>query len=426
MVSSRYLVLAILFAIALTAVAQNARGSRAQDIPLVWEPPSFDFPSTAPQATVSKIPAVSKMMITSLRLADIDIILGETSLDSVPARFGRDVGQSRDATEARQWLCFYGMDADEYWALWLESSALGGGRVDGFALERLGNGAQFDPRCRMLRQEDGGFKLPIPLRLDMTEMQVRSLLGEPTQRYGNILAFDHGHQETIRNEPFVVSNIVAVGIQGGVVWAVQVWLVQSLLIAQEATTPKVGQSHTPKPKLPVVDDNACPGRDKMIPNVKVSENNLIYPSWNASGKSIRALKSGEEVTVLGGVNVVREPDIAVIKYVGPDDDSSLKVGDAALSYGIEDSEDGGFVVFWSKGLWFSVWIEEVAWEGECGFTSGFGPSGCTIDITKYGVSEWWVLVKTGSGLTGWVLAEKFNHNKNWSSGFSDLCHFGED
>jgi hypothetical protein len=68
----------------------------------------------------------------------------------------------------------------------------------------------------------------------------------------------------------------------------------------------------------------------------------------------------------------------------------------------------------------------VAEKGQCGFTSGFGPDGCTIDIIKSGIREWWVQVKTSSGLTGWVLAKNFNRDENWSSSFSDLCHFGED
>jgi hypothetical protein len=210
-----------------------------------------------------------------------------------------------------------------------------------------------------------------------------------------------------------------------VIRLVAIALVASLLHGQEPTTPKIGQSHTPKPKPPVVDDEACPGKRKTIPE-KVSQDYPIYPSWKDDGKPIGTLKAGEEVTVLSGLNVVSEPDLAVIKYVSRDDDPSLKVGDTALSYGIEDLESGGFVVFWANGVWFSVWIEAVAEKGQCGFTSGFGPGGCSIDITGYGVSEWWVRVKTKSSLTGWVLAEKFNHNKNWSSSFSDMCHFGED
>jgi hypothetical protein len=206
---------------------------------------------------------------------------------------------------------------------------------------------------------------------------------------------------------------------------VAIVLLTPLLNGQEPTSPKIG-SHTPKPKLPVVDDNACPGKGKMIRNVKVSENDLIYSSWNSNGKSIGALKAGEEVTVLGGVNVVHEPDIAVIKYVRSEDDPLLKVGDTALGYGVEDFSTGASMVLWSKGVWFAAWTEAVAEKGQCGFTSGFGPGGCTVDVIKNGVSEWWVQVKTGSGLTGWVLGQKSNHEKDWSSGFTDLCHFGED
>jgi hypothetical protein len=109
--------------------------------------------------------------------------------------------------------------------------------------------------------------------------------------------------------------------------AIVTLLVTSLLNAQEPTSPKIGQSHTPEPKLPVVDDDACPGKGKTIPNVKVSQDDRIYPSWKGDGESIGTLKAGEEVTVLGGVNVVHEPDLAVIKYVSRDDDPSLKVGD---------------------------------------------------------------------------------------------------
>jgi hypothetical protein len=77
------------------------------------------------------------------------------------------------------------------------------------------------------------------------------------------------------------------------------------------------------------------------------------------------------------VNIIREPDIAVIKYVGPDDPSSFKVGDVAFGYGIEaDAND----VFWAKGVWFAEWDEAVAEKGHCGFISGFGQGGCTIDI----------------------------------------------
>jgi hypothetical protein len=205
---------------------------------------------------------------------------------------------------------------------------------------------------------------------------------------------------------------------------IAILLLTTLACGQDASTPEIGRSNTPKPKLPVVDDNACPGKGQTVPNVKASKGAQLYPSWQGKSTSIGTLKAGEEVTVLGGVNIVREPDTAIIKYVGPDDDSSsLKVGDVAFGYGVEAD---GNIVFWSKGTWFAEWIEAVAEKGGCGFRSGFGLGGCTIDIVKDGVSEWWVQVKTSKGLTGWVLAEKFNGDKRWYGNFTRLCQYGED
>jgi hypothetical protein len=212
----RSLGLAILLAITCAAVAQNSGHSVSRDSPPIWEPPTLDFPETGPE------PTVPRMMITSLQLANMKIILEETTLENVRATLGVDTGHSGDASNAVEWLCLYGTDADGRWALWLESSEMGGGRVDGFALRRLDDDANVDRRCRMLRTEDG-FLLPISLRLGMTATQVRRLLGKPTLRYRNTVIFDHGHQETIRNEPFTVSNTVAVALRGGVVWAIQVW-----------------------------------------------------------------------------------------------------------------------------------------------------------------------------------------------------------
>jgi hypothetical protein len=57
--------------------------------------------------------------------------------------------------------------------------------------------------------------------------------------------------------------------------------------------------------------------------------------------------------------------------------------------------------------------------GECGFAD---KSECSFSISKRGVQEWWVQVKTSSGLTGWVLASKNVHEKSWSdANFGDLC-----
>ncbi len=200
-------------------------------------------------------------------------------------------------------------------------------------------------------------------------------------------------------------------------------MLTSLATGQQPSNPIIGQSNTPKPELPLIDEYACPGKGNIVPNVKIDKDDRIYASWKGKGKSIGTLKAGEKVTVLGGANVIYEPGIAVIKYVGPVDSPSLKVGDIALDYGLDADEN---IVFWAKGVWFAAWIDTVSEKGQCGFTSGYGQGGCTMDIIKDGVSEWWVQVKTSTGLTGWVRAHKFSARENWWGNFADLCHYGED
>lgn len=67
----------------------------------------------------------------------------------------------------------------------------------------------------MLGKDEGGFEFPIPIRLGMTGNEARNLLGEPTLKYRSTVMFDHAHQETIRNEPFTVSNTVALAVRDG-------------------------------------------------------------------------------------------------------------------------------------------------------------------------------------------------------------------
>jgi len=191
-------------------------------------------------------------------------------------------------------------------------------------------------------------------------------------------------------------------------------LIAILFVASLAAAQPNGSgasSNNSEPKLPVIDYDACPGKGEPIPNVKLVKSGLIYSS-PGKGRLVARLTAGEKVTVLAGANVIRQPDRAVIKYVSPDDTSRppLKVGEIVPSYGW--NVDGN-MVFWAKGAWFQEGREAVAEKGECGFTSGFGLGGCTIDIVKDGVIEWWVKVKTGNGVSGWVLAVKYNDDNRW-------------
>lgn len=188
---------------------------------------------------------------------------------------------------------------------------------------------------------------------------------------------------------------------------IAILLLASLAAGQQHESER---SNIPEPKLPVIDYDACPGKSGPIPNVKLVKDALVYTSPN-KGKLVAKLKAGEEVTVLAGANVIRQPDKAVIRYVSPDDPKRppLTMGDTVFGYGLNID---GNMVFWAKGVWFQENVESVAEKGACGF-SYFGSGGCTIDIVKDGVLEWWVQVKTSTGLTGWALAVRYNENNRW-------------
>jgi len=192
------------------------------------------------------------------------------------------------------------------------------------------------------------------------------------------------------------------------------FLLATVATAQQTSISKPAKPNIPEPKLPVIDYNACPGKGRIVDNVKISSEDRIFSSWQDKRTSVGALKTGEEVTVLAGVNVIREPDRALINRTPGG--SSLKPGDIVLRYGLHADGDWDF---WSEGGWFTETFEEIV---EKGSTCGFGKNQCTIVITQNGVKEWWVQVKTGAGLTGWVLASKTTGDKNRTSkNFSQLC-----
>lgn len=173
----------------------------------------------------------------------------------------------------------------------------------------------------------------------------------------------------------------------------------------------ISTSKIPEPKLPVIDYDACPGKGDPISNVKLVRDDVIYSAPN-DGKLVAKLTTGEKVTILAGATVIRQPDKAVLKYVSPDDTSlqPIKAGDTVFGYGWHVD---GNMVFWAKGVRFEVYKDAVAEKGRCGFTSGFGAAGCTIDIVKDGIIEWWVQVKTSNDASGWVLAVKYNEDNRW-------------
>jgi hypothetical protein len=172
-------------------------------------------------------------------------------------------------------------------------------------------------------------------------------------------------------------------------------LLAMLATAQQNSAPKP-ESQTPEPKLPVIDYKACPGEGRTVPHVKIEHHDQMVSSWQDTRVLVGTLKAGEEVTVLAGVNLIREPDRALNKQ--PDADLSLKAGDEVLLYGFHS--DGTYDA-WAKGVWFTYWYENIAGKGDiCGFAD---KSRCNLVVIKNGVSEWWVQVETGTGITSWML-----------------------
>jgi hypothetical protein len=94
------------------------------------------------------------------------------------------------------------------------------------------------------------------------------------------------------------------------------------------------QPSAPEPKskkLPVIDYDACPGKGNPVPHVKIERDDQMYSSWQGKRIAVGPLKAGDEVTVLAGVNVIREPGRASITQ--PDAEHSLKPGDVVPVYG---------------------------------------------------------------------------------------------
>jgi len=192
------------------------------------------------------------------------------------------------------------------------------------------------------------------------------------------------------------------------------FLLAAFAAAQQMAPSKSAKSSVPEPKLPVIDYKACPGKDRIVPHVKIERDDKVHSSFQDNRVLVSTLKAGEEVTVLAGVNIIREPDRALVKQ--PDADLSLKAGDVVLLYGFHSDGNNDA---WAKGIWFTYFYENIAGKGDsCGFAD---KSQCNLVIIKNGASEWWVQVKT-TGVTGWMLAFKFTGDKRWTSGnFGDLC-----
>jgi hypothetical protein len=189
-------------------------------------------------------------------------------------------------------------------------------------------------------------------------------------------------------------------------------LLAALGFAQRTPLDNQDKSQHAAPKLPVINANACPqpraeGETEASIKTTLVHDQEIYSSWSDSRSAYRKLKAGDTVTELAGLEVIREPDQALLTKTGAvelskelaKDGISFKPGDVVLRYGFRD--DGNWD-FWGKGAWFKFYCEnEGDLKGGCGFADR---SQCEFAVLKDGVREWWIKVRTSSNLVGWMLA----------------------
>jgi len=170
-------------------------------------------------------------------------------------------------------------------------------------------------------------------------------------------------------------------------------LVVSALSAGQAPTDKAAPH---EPRLPVVDDNACPFEGCTFGKWIVTRDDTIFSSWEDDRKPMSKLKKDEVVTGLTGVHITYEPDrIEVLK---PIPELRLQHGDIILRYMYHGE---GFADIWVKGEWKK--------EYDCSFVTEKDGSGCSRDcrakVISEGRKDWWVRVKTAQGAVGWAKAE---------------------
>ena len=182
----------------------------------VWQPPhQLSIPGNYK-------PTIHRELITSLRIADLTVVLEETKLADVQSRLGGTIGQRGDTSEALEWLCFHGRDNGGSWILWLEAGEIHGRFVGAFQLRRIEASAQVDNRCPLL-DSTPGIQLASGIRLGLPRAQTIEILGRPTKSDGDTVLYRYEHQQTTRRERVTASYRLMIRFRHAVLDAVDVW-----------------------------------------------------------------------------------------------------------------------------------------------------------------------------------------------------------
>jgi hypothetical protein len=195
-----------------SVTAQNPSSPRQKAI---WGPPDvLDFRDVAPK------PTAKREIIRSLKVAGFPITLEQTDLERAAKHFGAPIGEEGDGANFAKWICLSGQSSWGEWALWIDSGEISGPKVDGFHLQMIERDTRLDRRCKRLGYGDSVVNLPIPITLGMTEKDVITAWGNPSDRYKNTAEYFHEHSVKIDGEPYAVLNSVRIAYRDGKVWAI--------------------------------------------------------------------------------------------------------------------------------------------------------------------------------------------------------------
>ena len=153
---------------------------------------------------------------------------------------------------------------------------------------------------------------------------------------------------------------------------------------------------TPEPSLPVIDYKACPFEGCTFGKWIVVKDVELYSTWKEGRRAVATVKSGKVVKGLTGVHITYEPDQVQALVDLPE--LRLKAGETILRYMYHGE---GFADIWAKGQWKKNYGSSFITE-----TDGSGClRECSAKVVSKGRKDWWVRVKTSSGVIGWAKVE---------------------
>ncbi len=154
------------------------------------------------------------------------------------------------------------------------------------------------------------------------------------------------------------------------------------------------QSTAPRPpRLPLVDENACPFEGCTFGKWIVNRNTATYSTWKDGRKPVGTLRKGEIATGVTGVHITFEPDR--IQVLQPIPELHAAPGDIILRYMYRGE---GFADIWVNGVFYR--------EYDCGFVTEKIDGGCSRNcqarVVSDGRKEWWVQLRTSAGAVAWA------------------------